>query len=697
MARDVKVAIVGDSSGLRKATEDAHRSLGSLTRSIGPMGVAVGVMAANVAASVGRMGLSAIKAGIKTAASMEQADIAFTSLLGSGQKAQAFLAKLSSFAASTPFELPGLIDASRQLIGVGQSADSVIPTLTAFGDASGALGLSQDNFNHIMMATTQAMSAGTLHAGDLMQMTEAGLPVWKLMSEALGKPVAVLKDMSAKGKLLTKDVMPKLQAQMEKDYGGSMAKQSQTLTGLWSTLMDTFNQGMAKALIPMEPMLRSAIPAAAKIMGKALSGVGTGAADFFGGLSGHVKQMNQSDRPKLQLLGLGIRGMAAAFRDGDVTSSGFVGGMEKVGVAARKVADVLSGVFAKALSWLKVNGPVVFGGLLESLKNLASIALPLVIDAWNAFKEPLTELIRFLVAIAIPALVSITGWMAQHKTIVQSAAVAIGAIVAAVKIWHVVQRTAIVLQKIWNWEMKANPIGLVILAIVGLAAAFVYAYKHSETFRRIVNGAFASVKAVVVGVFNWFKTNWPLLLAILTGPIGLAVLVITRNWDKIKGGATAAKDWIVGAFNGVLNFFKQLPKRMGGMFVGMFDGIKSAFRSAINWVIRGWNGLEFTMPAINTHLPGVGKVGGFTVGVPDIPQLASGGVVRATPGGRLALLGEGGRDEAVVPLSRGGGFGGGDTYNITVNGALDTAGVGKQLETILLGYKRNNSGRLAFV
>lgn len=46
--------------------------------------------------------------------------------------------------------------------------------------------------------------------------------------------------------------------------------------------------------------------------------------------------------------------------------------------------------------------------------------------------------------------------------------------------------------------------------------------------------------------------------------------------------------------------------------------------------------------------------------------MASGGVVRARPGGLLALLGEGGRDEAVIPLGSGGG-GGGNTYNITVH------------------------------
>jgi len=75
----------------------------------------------------------------------------------------------------------------------------------------------------------------------------------------------------------------------------------------------------------------------------------------------------------------------------------------------------------------------------------------------------------------------------------------------------------------------------------------------------------------------------------------------------------------------------------------MWDGFKNAFRSALNWVIGKWNNLHFTMPSF---------LGGGTVGMPPVNYLAKGGIVPATPGGRLAVLGEGGHDEAVIPLPR---------------------------------------------
>jgi len=69
---------------------------------------------------------------------------------------------------------------------------------------------------------------------------------------------------------------------------------------------------------------------------------------------------------------------------------------------------------------------------------------------------------------------------------------------------------------------------------------------------------------------------------------------------------------------------------------------------------------------LQNEMSGLFTVGGFNTD--DVPQLAMGGVVRASTGGTLALLGEGGRDEAVIPLPRGGSVQGmTGTTNVTIN------------------------------
>lgn len=213
--------------------------------------------AVGVAAAVG--GAAIVKMAFDFNSLKEQSLIAFETLLGSGQKAQAMFGNLQKFAASTPFELPGLVDNARQLLGVGISAEKVIPTLTSLGNAAGALGINQERFNNILLATTQAFGKGKLQGEELMQMVENGIPVWQLLAKATGKTVPELQKMSEQGKLIAQDVLPKLFDQMQKDYGGAMSKQATTLTGVWSSLKDNTKSLAGTALAPLFDLVKAGV------------------------------------------------------------------------------------------------------------------------------------------------------------------------------------------------------------------------------------------------------------------------------------------------------------------------------------------------------------------------------------------------------------------------------------------------------
>jgi hypothetical protein len=151
-----------------------------------------------------------------------------------------------------------------------------------------------------------------------------------------------------------------------------------------------------------------------------------------------------------------------------------------------------------------------------------------------------------------------------------------------------------------------------------------------------------TIKGVLLGVYNWIRDNWPLLLAIITGPFGIAVDLIVKNWETIKGAITGVWQWVKDKFNDLVSFVIGLPNRIGNAAHGMWDGISAAFKAAINTIIRGWNSIEFKIPGFH-----IGPVGydGFTLGVPDIPLLARGAVVSSP---MLGILGEAGR-EIVTP------------------------------------------------
>lgn len=167
-----------------------------------------------------------------------------------------------------------------------------------------------------------------------------------------------------------------------------------------------------------------------------------------------------------------------------------------------------------------------------------------------------------------------------------------------------------------------------------------------ETIRGIIKVVTSLIQGDWSGVWNGIKMIfsgvWKAILGIvryaveeIRTKIGMAMEVAR---SMVSGAMRAIKSSVSDGFNAVVSFIAGLPGRISRVAGGMFDGIKNAFRSALNWVIRSWNRLEFKIPGFDPPGPGP-KIGGFTLGVPDIPEFHSGGVVPGRMGSEvLALL-----------------------------------------------------------
>jgi len=97
---------------------------------------------------------------VKAAAEYEQTRIAFENLLQSAEQASAFLRDLERFAARTPFELPQLERAARQLLAFGFAAQDILPMLRAVGDAVAGLGGGADMIDRVIRALGQMAAKG---------------------------------------------------------------------------------------------------------------------------------------------------------------------------------------------------------------------------------------------------------------------------------------------------------------------------------------------------------------------------------------------------------------------------------------------------------------------------------------------------------------------------------------------------------
>jgi phage-related minor tail protein len=95
-------------------------------------------------------------------------------------------------------------------------------------------------------------------------------------------------------------------------------------------------------------------------------------------------------------------------------------------------------------------------------------------------------------------------------------------------------------------------------------------------------------------------------------------------WDWMKDAASKAKDWIVDKVTMVVDFVKGLPGKIKSAATGMWDGITDSFKSAINWIIRKWNDMSFTVGG--GSILGV-DIPSLTLETPNIPLLARGGTI----------------------------------------------------------------------
>lgn len=261
-------------------------------------------------------------------------------------------------------------------------------------------------------------------------------------------------------------------------------------------------------------------------------------------------------------------------------TGGIATGMQNAQTAiTRGVAKIITAVGQKNVS----EGIANIGKAFETVLGSIAVAVPPVLDVLG----------------------KVFGFIGANKDIFAPLAVGIVAIVTAMKLWQAATAVATLVQGAFNVVLAANPIGLIILAIVGLVAALTYFFTQTElgktivqNFGKIVTAVWEGIKAglaavgsffgtvwqgiknVVAGVINWVKANWPLLLAIITGPIGLAVAFVIRHWDQIKTGAA-------NMINGLVGFFRGLPGKVISAIGNMGKLLYNSGRDLINGLLNG--------------------------------------------------------------------------------------------------------------
>ncbi len=178
---------------------------------------------------------------IKAAMDLEQMQIAFSTMLGSAQKADVFLRDLVNFAKTTPFELTGLQQSAKQLLAYGFAQEEVIPNLKALGDIASGVGM--DKLPNLILAFGQVRAATKLTGMELRQFTEAGVPLLAELAKQLETTPAKIQEMISAGEIGFPEVQKALMSMTQEGgrFNNLMDNQSKSLAGMISNLKDAWN------------------------------------------------------------------------------------------------------------------------------------------------------------------------------------------------------------------------------------------------------------------------------------------------------------------------------------------------------------------------------------------------------------------------------------------------------------------------
>lgn len=187
---------------------------------------------------IGAMGVGAgLSSAMSLAAQREQQRVSFGVMTGSQQAGDQMLGDIVKMGARTPFESGDLIRAAQTMKQFGIENKNILPNLNMLGDVAGG---NAEKLQSLSLAFSQVQSTGRLQGQDLLQLINAGFNPLLTISQKTGISMADLKKKMEDGAISADMVTAAFQ--IATGPGGQfhqmMEKQSQTLSGRWSTFMD---------------------------------------------------------------------------------------------------------------------------------------------------------------------------------------------------------------------------------------------------------------------------------------------------------------------------------------------------------------------------------------------------------------------------------------------------------------------------
>ena len=223
----VRSAVANASSGVEKESDRMDAAFRRLAASVGA------IFTAQQAARI-------IENIVRVRGEFQQLEVAFTTMLRSGEKADKLMAEAVDFAAHTPFDLKGVADGIRQLLAYGTAAEDAIEEVEMLGNVAAGLSVP---LNDMIYLYGTLRSQGRAYTVDIRQFAGRGVPIYEELSKVLGVTVKQVNEFISAGKVGFAEVEQAFKNMTSEGgmFYNLMQEQSKTITGQISNLKDNID------------------------------------------------------------------------------------------------------------------------------------------------------------------------------------------------------------------------------------------------------------------------------------------------------------------------------------------------------------------------------------------------------------------------------------------------------------------------
>lgn len=602
MAKPVEIIIdaVDKASGVAQNVAGSFGKLGNVVSSA--FGFALGgVITGGLSAIADSVG--AIKDGmIGGNAEFERYQVQFGVLLGSADAAKSRLEDLAKFGATTPFELPEVVQADKIIQGFGLHSEEAAKKFgftgeqirTIAGDTASGTGVSFQE----MATYIGKFSAGA--TGEVIsRFQELGITTREELSK-LGL------EFSKSGQLMSPlpEATQVVLNLMKKKYGGMMDAQSKTFEGMMSNLQDWVGGTLRTLGQPIFEVLKSKLETLLQFLGSPQVQEGIkGFANFMAGVIGKGVELVTPILNGLMNLIMKLPTILTTFKSGSpILIANMLGISPELVTTVTGVINRITEALGSVVSWVQANWPAIQATINQVISQVVAFIVSPFMPAVNGIAAAIGEVVNWVVA----------NWPAIQATISQ----VIQAIVAIINdplmpafnfVLSLVMKIVAWFQE--NWPLIQQTFNTVINALMPVVKTVLPQLK--QIFDDVFNGIKLVISTVVDTILGVVKAGLQLLNGDTEGALNTLKSTFSRIWENI------------------LQYLRDIVPKMlaigSNIIAGIRQGMESAGESLKNFLIglvRSALGkladfLDMHSPSMRMHYFGKMMVLGMANGIED--------------------------------------------------------------------------------